>query len=176
MANLGKRRPRKEKAMPTQALFGISVAFGFVAWGIVATQYFWPALRVQERADALRPLLILHSFRFVGLSFLIQGVVATELPSAFAVPAAYGDLFAAVLALLALAALRSSFGIPLVWAFNLWGSADLLHALYQGNASGMSAGQLGAAYFIPVFIVPLLLITHGLMFLILLRRDTVPAR
>jgi hypothetical protein len=52
----------------------------------------------------------LHSFRFVGLAFLVKGVVSPELPAAFAVPAAYGDLIAAVLALLALAALRSGFG------------------------------------------------------------------
>jgi hypothetical protein len=43
--------------MPAQALFGTSVAFGFIAWGIVAAQYFWPLLRVQARVDALRPLL-----------------------------------------------------------------------------------------------------------------------
>lgn len=73
--------------MPPQALFGISVAFGFIAWGIVAAQYFWPQLRAQARVDALRALLILHSFRFVGLAFLVPGVVAPELPSAFAVPA-----------------------------------------------------------------------------------------
>ena len=85
--------------MPAQALFGISVAFGFVAWGIVAAQYFWPLLRAQARVDASRPLLLLHSFRFVGLAFLVKGVVAPELPAAFAVPAAYGDLIAAVLAL-----------------------------------------------------------------------------
>jgi hypothetical protein len=36
------------------------------------------------------------------------------------VPAAYGDLIAAVLTLLALAALHSAVGIPLVWVFNLW--------------------------------------------------------
>ena len=101
--------------MPPQALFGISVAFGFIAWGIVAAQYFWPVLRAQAPVDALRALLILHSFRFIGLAFLVPGVVAPELPSAFAVPAAYGNLIAAVLALLALAALRSSFGILLAW-------------------------------------------------------------
>ena len=100
--------------MPAQALFGISVAFGFIAWGIVAAQYFWPLLRAQARVDALRPILLLHSFRFVGLVFLVKGVVAPELPAAFAVPAAYGDLIAAVLALLALGALRSGFGIPVV--------------------------------------------------------------
>jgi hypothetical protein len=92
------------------------------------------------------------------------------------VPAAYGDLIAAVLALLALVALPSGFGIPLVWIFNLWGSADLLYAFYQGNASGLAPGMLQATYFIPTFIVPLLLITHGLVFLILLRRDTVAVR
>jgi hypothetical protein len=69
--------------MPAQALFGISVAFGFIAWGIVAALYFWPLLRAQARVDALRPLLLLHSFRFVGLAFLVKGVVAPELPAAF---------------------------------------------------------------------------------------------
>ena len=65
--------------MPAQALFGISVAFGFIAWGIVAAQYFWPLLRTQARGDALRPLLLLHSFRFIGLAFLVKGVVAPGL-------------------------------------------------------------------------------------------------
>ena len=123
--------------MSAQALFGISVGFGFIAWGIVAAQYFWPLLRTQARGDALRPVLLLHSFRFIGLAFLVKGVVAPELPAAFAVPAAYGDLIAALLALVALFSLRSGFGIPWVWAFNLWGTADLLYAFYQGNASGL---------------------------------------
>jgi hypothetical protein len=86
-----------------------------------------------------------------------------------------GDLTAAVLALVALAALRSGFGVPLVWVFNLWGSADLLNAFYQANASGLEAGMLQATYFIPTSIVPLLLITHVLVFLILIRRDSVAA-
>jgi hypothetical protein len=42
--------------MPAQALFGTSVAFGFIAWGIVAAQYFWPLLRAQATAISL-PLL-----------------------------------------------------------------------------------------------------------------------
>ena len=60
-------------------------------------------------------------------------------------------------------------GIALAWAFNLWGSFDLLNAFYQANAAGLSPGQLSAAYFIPTAIVPLLLITHGLMFRVLLQ-------
>jgi hypothetical protein len=75
--------------MPPQAVFGISVAFSFIAWGIVAAQYLWPELRDQPRAQALRSLLVLHSFRFIGLAFLVPGVVSTELSAAFAHPAAH---------------------------------------------------------------------------------------
>jgi hypothetical protein len=158
------------------AFFGTSVALGFVAWGIVAARYLWPALRNQPRAEALRPLLLLHSFRFIGLAFLVPGVVSPDLPGAYARPAAYGDLIAALLALLALAGLRSRLGIVLVWVFNVWGSADLLFAFYQGVIGvGLEPGQLGATYFIPTVVVPLLLITHGLMFRLLLQGDGMPA-
>jgi hypothetical protein len=151
------------------AVFGTSVALGFTAWGFVAAHYLWPALRGRPRADALRPLLLLHGFRFLGLAFVVPGVVSPALPSGFARPAAYGDLVAAVLALVALVGLRSRLGIPLAWAFNLWGSADLLYAFYQGLVGArIEPGQLGAAYFIPTVAVPLLLITHGLVFRILL--------
>ena len=161
--------------MPVPALFGLSIVFAFVAWSVVATRYVWPHLRGQPRSEALRPLLMLHSFRFVGLSFLVPGVVSPDLPEAYARPAAYGDLVAAVLALLALVALRSRSGIALVWVFNVWGTADLLYAFYQGLAVGLEPGRLGATYFIPTVVVPLLLITHGLVFRLLLRGDGVAA-
>ena len=159
--------------MPPQALFAISVVLSFVVWGIVVREYAWPALSRRPRADALRPILLLHSFRFVGLAFLVPGVVSPDLPIAFARPAAFGDLATAVLALLALAALPSRLGIILVWAFNLLGSADLLHAFYEGNRTTvrLEPGLQGAAYFIPTVLVPLLLITHGLVFRLLLRKD-----
>ena len=96
-------------------------------------------------------------------------MVSPDLPIAFARGAAYGDIVAAILALATLATLRNSVGIALAWAFNLWGSFDLLNAFYQANAAGLSPGQLGAAYFIPTAIVPPLLITHGLMFRVLLQ-------
>jgi len=155
--------------MNIQMVFGISVAFGFVAWAVVTTLYIWPELRARSRIEALRPLLALHGFRFIGLSFLVPGVVSADLPTAFARDAAYGDVVAAILALLALTTLRSKLGIALAWIFNIWGSLDLLNAFYVANATGLLAGQLGAAFFIPTAIVPLLLITHGLVFRILLK-------
>jgi hypothetical protein len=153
--------------MPAQLYFFVSIAFAFIAWGIVGTRYIWPKLRLLPRAEALRPILILHSFRFVGLAFVVPGVVSPELPAAFAHPAAYGDIIAATLALLSLATLQSRVGIAIAWVFNIWGSFDLLSAFYQGGSSGLMPGQLGAAYFIPTFLVPLMLITHALAFRIL---------
>jgi hypothetical protein len=91
--------------MSQPILFRITIiGFSFIAWGMVVAWYFWPPLRGRSRADAMRPLLLLHSFRFVGLSFLVPGVVSPDLPAAWAEPAAYGDVIAAFLALLALAA------------------------------------------------------------------------
>ncbi len=161
--------------MQTQLAFFVSIAFSLIAWGIVTARYIWPELRLRQRADALRPLLMLHSFRFVGLAFLVPGVVSPDLPSAFARSAAYGDLVAAILALLTLISLPSATGVVMAWIFNLWGTADLFNAFYQANHAGLIAGQLGATYFIPTFIVPLLLITHGLGFRILLQHQKVSA-
>ena len=154
-----------------QLCFFVSIAFSLIAWGIVAMRYIWPRLRALPKAEALQPLLILHSFRFIGLAFLVPGVVSPDLPSAFAHSAAYGDIIAAVLALLALILLPSTSGVVIAWIFNVWGTADLFNAFYQANHAGLMAGQLGATYFIPTFIVPLLLITHGLGFRILLRHE-----
>src|SRR5262244_1920847 len=105
--------------MPLRALFGISVILSFISWGIIAKRYIWPALRRVARDEALRRLLLLHTFRFVGLAFVIPGVVSPDLPVAFARPAAYGDLSTSILALLAILALRSTLGIVLTWAFNI---------------------------------------------------------
>jgi hypothetical protein len=157
--------------MQPQVCFFLSIAFSSIVWGIVTARYIWPDLRLRQRADALRPLLILHSFRFIGLAFLVRGVVSPELPSAFAHSAAYGDIIAATLALLSLLSLSSGAGVVITWIFNLWGSADLLNAFYQANHAGLLAGQLGSTYFIPTLVVPLLLITHGLAFRILLQHE-----
>ena len=156
-------------AIPSQLYFFASIAFSFIAWGFVASRYLWPRLRLLPRSEALRPLLTLHSFRFVGLAFLVPGVVSPDLPARFAHSAAYGDIIAASLAILSL--LTESRGVSVVVAstFNLWGTADLVAAFYEANRSGLSPGQLGAAYFIPTLVVPILLITHGVMFRVLLQ-------
>jgi hypothetical protein len=162
--------------MPQQMIwFFTSIAFSLIAWGIVTARYIWPGLRLRQRVEALRPLLILHSFRFIGLSMLVPGVVSPDLPPAFAHPAAFGDIIAAILALVSLLLLPRAAGVAVAWIFNLWGLADLFNAFYQANHAGLLAGQLGSAFFLPTLIVPLLLITHVLVFRILLQHQPEPA-
>src|SRR5260370_3822251 len=157
--------------MPSPVLFGISAAFGLAAWGAVAWHYIWPELRVRPSPQNLKPILLLHGFRFLGLAFVVPGVVSPDLPTAFAQPVAYGDFIAAMLALLALATLGTGTGTVLTWVFNAFGTADLLFAFYLGGRLSLpfTQGLLGAGYFILMAYVPLLLITHGLAFRILMR-------
>ena len=149
--------------------FVISIVLSFITWALVAKYYVWPFLQSQPGRAGFRPVLLLHALRFIGLGFVVPGVVSPELPRAFAAPAAYGDLGAALLALLALGALETSAGPLLLWVFNLWGTADLLFAYYQGRIGvGVQPGDLGAMYFVPTVVVPLLLVTHVLVFRMLL--------
>jgi hypothetical protein len=161
--------------MSAEFSFFTSIGLSFIAWSMLTARYVWPRLRLMPRTEALQPLLLLHAFRFVGLAFLVPGVVSSDLPPSFARAAGYGDIVAATLALLSLLTLSRGFGVPFVWIFNLWGVADLLTAFYMANRSGLLAGQLGATYFIPTLIVPLLLITHAVVFRLLLQRSTMAA-
>jgi hypothetical protein len=110
--------------------------------------------------------------RFIGLSLLVPGVVSPLLPSGFAIPTAFGDFVAGVLAIVTAVALASqtSWAINSAWLFNIWGAADFLFAFYEGPHVGLEPGQLGAAFFIVTALVPPLLVTHALMFRLLARR------
>jgi hypothetical protein len=160
--------------MNSHALLGLSALMSFVASIVAANLFVWPRLRIMDRRDALVPLVAPHMFlRAIGLGFLVPGVVSPTLPAAFAAPAAYGDFVAGILAIATTLALakRASWAIVLVWVFNAWGAGDLLNAIYQGNVHAkIDPGGLGAAFYIPTAIVPPLLVTHALIFWLLLRR------
>src|SRR5258708_37109136 len=134
IGNPGQQGNRR-RPVNSGAVFGLSVLMGFVAFAIVTKIYLLPPLRVMRREHALTALLIPNIFRFIGLCFLVPGVVAASLPRAFAAPAAYGDLIAAILAAIATLALYGgrSWAIPVVWVFNVWGTLDLLLGFYQGE-------------------------------------------
>ena len=158
--------------MTTETIFPLQLLLGYVPWLLGIAAYAWPRLQAMDRVAAQRAIATLHSFRFFGLVFLVPGVVGANLPPDFAAFAAYGDFATGLLAMLALLTARMR---PLFWvfvvAFNAVGVVDILVDYYHGNQLGLGplAGELGAAYAIPIIYVPLLMITHVAAFYLLAR-------
>ena len=144
-------------------IFTAQLVLGYVAWLLCFGAYILPWLKSMDRVQAHRAIATLHSFRFFGLVFILPGVVSPNLPASFATFAAYGDLATGLLAMLALLTvrMRSVFWLFVV-AFNLVGATDLVLDYYHAIQIGLPAraGELGAAYAIPILYVPLLMITH----------------
>jgi hypothetical protein len=157
--------------MSPETIFNLHLILGYVAWLLCFRAYLLPKLKSMDQAEAHRAIATLHSFRFFGLVFILPGVVG-NLPGSFASFAAYWDLATGVLAILALLTVRIR---PLFWlfvvAFNLVGVVDLILDYYHAVRVGLPlmAGQLESAYVIPIIYVPLLMITHGVAFYLLLR-------
>ena len=149
--------------MLPEIIFSIHLVLGYFACLLWFCVYAFPKLKSMSRFEAQRVIATIHSFRFFGLVFLLPGVVGPNLPAGFATFAAFGDFATGVLAILALLTARIR---PLFWffvvAFNLLGTVDLFFAYYNAIKGGLPAvaGQLGAAYVIPIIYVPVLMITH----------------
>lgn len=147
-------------------IFGLQFVVSVFVYALVARWYVAPRLSALPLRVALQPFLLQHSLRTLGLTMLVTSVVSPDVPRQFANQVAYGDLLAAALALLSLAAFRArlGFAVALAWIFNIEGFVDLLNAFYVGIRLDVTRYQLGAAWFIPTFVVPALLVTHVMMF------------
>lgn len=150
----------------TGNLLGSTLVF----W-IAARLYVLPRIDELPPRTILLPILLLHGCRHLGLMFRAPGATYPGIPPAFAYPAAFGDLLAAVLALVAIPAVATGARAAraLVWAFNLEGSVDLLAAIVLATVQG-APPYMGPAYWIPAFWVPALLVTHFITFVVLMRR------
>jgi hypothetical protein len=139
----------------------INLVLNVIIFSLAYRWFLKPALPRLNPAHVMVPILLLHSMRHLGLMFLTTGVTSPSLPSQFAVPAAAGDFLSAVLALTAAVLIqrKSSWAIPMTWAFTVVGLVDFVSAIALSRI--YSAGDfLGGAYWIPAFWVPMLLVGH----------------
>jgi hypothetical protein len=150
-----------------------NLLFSTLVFWTAARLYLLPRLHALEARTVLLPILLLHSFRHLGLMFLAPGATYAGLPAEFAYPAALGDLLAALLALASIPAVARNrrSGRLLVWVFNVEGSLDLIAVIVLATVYDASA-FMGPAYWIPAFWVPALLVTHYITFLILTKHWT----
>ena len=153
----------------------VNLLLSTLVFAIAARLYLLPKLPGLDPKAVVLPILLLHAMRHLGLMFLAPGAVFPGIPAQFAYPAAFGDLTAAVLALIALLAVvrGSRLARPLVGLFNLEGTVDLITAITLATVND-AAPHMGPAYWIPAFWVPALLVTHYVVFVLLGRRWTGP--
>lgn len=146
----------------------VNLLFSTLIFWIGSRIYILPRLHELTPRTILLPILLLHSFRHLGLMFLAPGATYPDMPPQFAYPAAFGDLLAALLAVVAIPAVATQARSArfLVWLFNLEGTVDLLAAIVLATVYGASV-HMGAAYWIPAFWVPALLVSHYLTFIVL---------
>jgi hypothetical protein len=151
-------------------VLSVNLVCSTLVFWIAARIYLVPKLATLTPSATRVPILLLHGTRHLGLMFLSPGATYAGLPLEFARPAAYGDFLAAVLALTALPAVVTNHRLarPLVWVFNVEGTVDLIVAIVLATIYN-AAPKMGAAYWIPAFWVPGLLVTHYLTFVVLIR-------
>ena len=148
----------------------VNLLFSTLVFWMAARIYVFPKLDDLKPRTVLLPILLLHSFRHLGLMFLAPGATYPGIPPQFAYPAGFGDLLAALLAVAAIPAVAKDLrgGRLLVWIFNVEGTLDLVAAITLATIYG-AAASMGPAYWIPAFWVPALLVTHYITFIILSR-------
>ncbi len=147
-----------------------NLLFSTLIFWIAARIYVLPRLNELPPRTVLVPILLLHGLRHLGLMFLAPGATYPGMPLQFAQPAAFGDLLAAVLAVVAIPAVVTGSSVArfLVLAFNMEGTLDLIDAIVLANVND-AAPYMGPAYWIPAFWVPALLVTHYITFIVLIR-------
>ena len=155
------------------SILTVNLLFSTVVFWIAARIYVFPKLPELRPQAVLLPILLLHSFRHLGLMFLASGGIYPGMPPQFAYPAAFGDLAAALLAMAAIPAVLRNTRVSglLVWIFNVVGTLDLIAAISLATIYGAPA-FMGAAYWIPAFWVPALLVTHYIAFIVLWKHWT----
>jgi hypothetical protein len=157
--------------MDSIQIFWMQIITSVFVFGIIALWYVRPYLTTLSRNSALVPLLFVHTFRYVGMTLLVAGMIDPKLPREFLSSAAYGDLLAAALALASIFALRSNwrFAIPLVWVANTWGFLDLLNAVRSVLVVNLPTFNLSSIWYIYTFFGPLVVVSHLMIFWVLIR-------
>jgi len=126
----------------------------------------------------LRWLVLFHLTRLVGFYFLFLRQRG-EMPAAFATAAGWGDITVAILAI-ALVLSGGTRNRPLLVAWNFLGLADILFVVSSALRFGLRDWQSMHALrewplsLLPMFVVPVIIASHVLIFVHALKR-TPPA-
>ena len=158
--------------MDSFQIFGLQMTLSLIVFALLGKWYIAPMIASWQLYDALILLIFPQALRHLGLTVLASAAVDPNFPKEWSVPAAVGDMVAEILAIACLLALhaRSPIAIGLVWLFNIEGFLDFLFVIGQGMRLDITRFQFNGFWYVPTFWVPVLLVSHVLIFNLLLKK------
>ncbi|HZS46107.1 MAG TPA: hypothetical protein VFC63_13495 [Blastocatellia bacterium] len=125
----------------------------------VAIWYLLPRLKTRSRADALMMLVWIQVFRYVALQVYSAQKAGYPISDAGRDQLVFGDLGAAILALIALYALRHKLriAIPFVWLLVIETLFDIVNNVRNGVHERLFEAANGVTWIVVSFYVPMVI-------------------
>lgn len=155
----------------------IQFTLSLIVYTCIAVWYVYPALSKLDWHKPLVPLLLVHAFRYGPLTLLMPGQVSPDVPVDVARTIAFGDLLSGLLAIAAAILVWNRFNgaRALVWVFSIVGLVDVAVASTRGIGAGLLDMELGFNLYILNFYVPMLIVTHVMILMLLVRKAPAPS-
>lgn len=143
----------------------LAMTLSFVVMAAAAVWYVAPWLKVADWTTGLTVLLWVHAFRYVALQIFSAQLAGFAVSDAGRNQIAWGDVFAALLAISAIVALRHRhrLAVPILWLFVAAAALDLANSTIVGMREQLFASASGVTWLILTFYVPLLWVSLALL-------------
>ena len=150
--------------MELKIALGLAQLFSTIVFVCAARWYVAPWLVLQERTTALVALLWPHVFRYVALQSYSSQHAGFPISDAGVARIVYGDVAGAVLAIVAIVALRHKLrgGIAMTWLLLLMTIIDTVANVSNGIRENLFGATTGVTWMVVAFYVPFLMVTLGL--------------
>ncbi len=151
--------------MSLQTAQALAQMSSLAVFATMAIWYVAPWLKSRVRSAALVPLLWVHVFRYVALQTVAAQHSGFPISDGGRDEIIYGDVGGAILAALAIVALRrrARWSIPLVWLLVAETAFDTVTNVTGGIRERLFGAASGATWFILSFYVPVIIVSLGLL-------------
>lgn len=151
----------------------LAMTLNFVTFGVVAVWLFVPWARTRSLAQALTPLVLIHTGRTIALQLYSAQADGYAITDRVRDEIVWGDQVGAVIAIATLVVLwrRPSAVRPVAWLLVAVTVIDLANAFVRGIQNELLGAATDVSWMILTFYVPLLWVSIGLVAWLLLDRQ-----